>query len=108
LCLDNFQLEVDGRTVWQDDVESGEGDWASTGFLRLDNRLPQRFLVQFACVHDGEVTSRRLSVGDSGQANWVLGCPGEGSCERAVLAVSGVTRYTTECAHYLMTMAKPR
>ncbi|MBC7105693.1 MAG: immune inhibitor A, partial [Firmicutes bacterium] len=45
LCLDDFRLEATG---WADDVETGEGDWRPEGFLRIENRLPQRYLVQTA------------------------------------------------------------
>ena len=42
LCLDSFAIPVLG---WQDDTES-PGDWDAQGFVRVNHRIPQDYLVQ--------------------------------------------------------------
>ena len=42
LCLDDFVLEEIG---WADDAES-DGGWEADGFARLNNLVPEEFLVQ--------------------------------------------------------------
>jgi hypothetical protein len=81
-----------------DDVEHGINNWQAEGFVRIDNTLPQHFLVQVLEI--GDDTNTRLMSLD--EANYgTLTVDGLGSTvEQAILVVSGLTPITTEPASY--------
>lgn len=81
-----------------DDVESGPGQWETQGFVRHNNILPQRFLVQVVLPRDdGSVTVLPFSLDadNRGELTIVVG-----NGQPATLVVSGLTRYTTQTATY--------
>ncbi len=101
LCLDNLAIAAIG---WSDDVEAGAGRWQAQGFLRSDNRLPQRYLVQVATAGaDGSIDVQRLAVGADGRAQARLAL-GKG---RSYLILSATTPVTTEPAGYKLKLAAP-
>jgi len=81
------------------DFESDDGGWEGEGFVRMDNVLPQKFVVQV--IRPGgtsaETTVERLAL-DADNADRVTLDLGRG--ERAALVVSGATPFTTELASY--------
>jgi len=78
-----------------DDGEQGDSGWTVDGFVRSSNDVPQSYIVQL--VEFGpQVTVRRLSLDAENKAELELGK----STERAVLIVSGATRWTSEPAPY--------
>ncbi len=81
-----------------DDAESDGGDWEAEGFVRIDNMLPQHFLVQV--IEMGEtITVRQISLDDTNYGTLMV--EGLGSTfDRAVLIVSGLTQVTTQPAGY--------
>ncbi len=81
-----------------DDVESGVNGWTSEGFVRIDNVLPQKFLVQLVEV-GAEVNVRRLSLDEANRGSITVTGLGD-STVRAVLVVSGLAPVTTEPASY--------
>ncbi|NLX10140.1 MAG: hypothetical protein GXY36_10830 [Chloroflexi bacterium] len=88
---------------WSDDVEGGVGDWTSEGWLRMDNVLPQTFLVQL--VQPGSVMApvmRLLGPDDAPQGEWEITVGGENG--DAVIVVSGLAPVTTEPAAYSYTL----
>ncbi len=95
LCLDDLELSAIG---FRDDVEDGENGWLARGFIRHDNTLPQRYLVQL--VEFGQVPAiRRLPVNADGQGEWLI--QGFGTeVQRALLIISAITPGTTEVAAY--------
>jgi len=104
LIVDDIQIPEIG---YAEDFESGDGGWQSEGWLRMDNRLPQHFLVQLVQpdAADGPVT-RLLGPGDSPQGEWTITVGGEGG--DAVLVVSGLAPVTTEPARYRVALAPIR
>jgi immune inhibitor A len=84
---------------YHEDFEAGDGGWQAEGFLRTDNRLPQRWLVQVV-ERDGRraKTVRRLDVGADGQGAWTI--TGLGGSRDAVLVISALAPTTTEPAAY--------
>ena len=91
LCIDDISVREVG---FRDDAEREVAGWQAEGFVRIDNELPQTFLVQI--IEQGRDTRvRRLVLDGEGRGGLVLG-----EVERAVLAISGLTRYTTEPASY--------
>ncbi len=86
---------------YRDDAESSDGGWQAAGFARVDNLLPQRFIVQLVSFEPGgKVTQiQRMELDESQRGQ--LAVPGLGTeVERAVLIVSGIAPVTTEVANY--------
>ncbi|NJN95121.1 MAG: hypothetical protein HC875_13950 [Anaerolineales bacterium] len=81
-----------------DDVESGVNGWQAEGFVRMDNILPQHFLVQVLEIGpEPELQTIPLDAANHG----TLTVEGLGdTLDRAVLIVSGLTPITTQPAHY--------
>ena len=99
LCLDNFDL---GAVGLADDVEEGEGDWRCQGFIRHDNVLAQRYVVQV--VEFGrEVRVRRMPVGPDGRGERIVQGFGD-EVSWALLIVSAMAPVTTESASYRLEM----
>ncbi len=95
LCLDDFELQGIG---WRDDAESGEEGWRAAGFIRHDNNLPQRYVVQVVEFGPQPLLTRHL-VEPGEQLNWTL--EGQGTrTNRALLIVSAIAPVTTERAAY--------
>lgn len=83
---------------FSDDAESGPNGWQAEGFVRMDNILPQHFLVQVLQIGD-KVTLKPIPLNAANQGT--LTVPGLGSSSnRAVLIVSGLAPVTTQVAPY--------
>ena len=95
LCVDDIAIPELGYFY---DVEEGEGGWVAEGFIRTDNVLPQRFLVQLIEL-DSEPRVRRMELDQRQEGRLVVRGLGE-EVERAVLVVSGLAPVTTELASY--------
>lgn len=100
LALDNLCLRAIG---WCDDAEAEDGGWEARGFVRHNNVLAQRFVVQ-AVVPDGSGSYQvvRMPLDQTNRGEMTVTVPGGG--EPAVLVVSGLTRHTTEAASYRYTI----
>jgi immune inhibitor A len=66
MALDNIRIDAIG---YRQDFEQGYDDWRLAGWLRTDNRLPQRVWVQVA---------QQVATGDDLITRWLLE-PGENS-----------------------------
>ena len=75
-----------------------DDQWIAEGFIRTDNILPQRFLVQLI-VLGPEVRVRRMELDEAQTGRLVVEGLG-GEIEQAVLVVSGLAPVTTELASY--------
>lgn len=97
--LDDIRIPEIG---YADDVEGGDGDWLSEGWLRTDNVLPQEFLVLLVQPAAASPVTRLLDAGDAPQGDWevTLG----GTSDQAVLVVAGLAPVTTEPARYRVTL----
>jgi len=86
---------------YYDGFERDDGSWRAAGFVRIDNRVPQRYVVQ-AIVEtknpdDWHVETMTLDKNERGE----LTVPGFGQdVERVVLVIAGLTKHTTELATY--------
>jgi len=103
MLLDDIRIPELG---YQDDVELGDGDWQAEGFVRVDNVVPQRWLL-WAVVEGGRETHvERIPVGPDGRAAWE---PGDlpPTARRVVLVVSAVTPFTTEVSGYRLWLEAP-
>ncbi len=83
---------------WQDDVESSGEGWRSEGFIRHDNRLPQRFVVQLVEFAPQPRLTRHV-VEPGQELQWTISGMG-GDIDRALLIVSAIAPVTTERAAY--------
>lgn len=93
--LDDIRIPEIG---FSDDGESGLNGWQAEGFVRIENVLPQRFVVQVVEIGDDiQVHSLPLDATNYG----TLTLNGLGSTvDQAVMIVSGLTPVTTEPASY--------
>jgi hypothetical protein len=93
LAIDDLSVAEVGL---HDDAESDNG-WQSAGFLRVDDELPQHFIVQVVEQDSGDVvTVRRVDLDSANDAEIRI----PDSVKRATIVVSGATVGTTEPAGY--------
>jgi len=82
-----------------DDVEHGADGWQAEGFVRIDNVLPQQFILQVIEIGEAGVDVRRIPLDETNYGTFTV--EGLGSdIQKAVMIVSGVTPVTTEPASY--------
>lgn len=81
-----------------DNAETGPNGWQAEGFVRIDNILPQRFLVQLLEI-GSQVTVRPISLDETNHGTLTINGLGT-AVEQAILIVSGLTPITTEPASY--------
>jgi immune inhibitor A len=84
-----FADDAEGET------EGDVGRWTVDGFVRSSNAVPQTYIVQLV-EYGPQMTVRRLELDDSNRAAFELA----EDTKRAVLIVSGATRWTSEPAPY--------
>ncbi len=77
-----------------DDAESLDSGWTVEGFVRSSNYLPQSYLLQLV-EYGPQVRVRRLGLDADNSATIE-----RDSTHRAVLVISGATRWTSEPAPY--------
>jgi hypothetical protein len=95
---------VDNITIpeiqYSEDFETDTGGWELIGMARMDNVLPQRYLVQIVRQTRDGVTVERVPV-----ENGVGSLPLEiGADETVTVVISGITPVTTEPAGYRLTL----
>jgi hypothetical protein len=76
--------------------EEADAGWEAEGFVRIDNLLPQSFVVQ-VIVYDDVTRVERMALTDANVGTFPVDL---GPGEKAVLVVSGITPFTTEVASY--------
>ena len=81
-----------------DDAEAGDGGWQAVGFVRMDNVLPQRYVVQ-VIEPGGEPGVRRMVLDENNHGQLTVVGNGRKN-SRVVLVISGITPFTTEVANY--------
>jgi hypothetical protein len=80
------------------DAETGDDGWNGEGFIRTDNILPQRFIVQVIEMGD-ETRMQRMKLDELQEGSLEVHGLGD-ELERAVLIISGYAPVTTELASY--------
>jgi hypothetical protein len=83
---------------YSSDFESDDGGWVANGWIRMDNVLPQRFLIQKVTFGNKTTVERLLGPADGNTGEWTFTVGDD--VEKVILSVSGVTDYTTEAAPY--------
>ncbi|MBI2846656.1 MAG: immune inhibitor A [Chloroflexi bacterium] len=99
LALDDISIPELG---YLDDAERDNG-WKAEGFIRTENLVPQRFIVQ-VIEYGKEVRVREMPLDDSQRGELVI--KGFGSeLSRAVLVIAALAPLTTEKATYEFTLS---
>lgn len=81
------------------DFEADDGGWATEGFVRINNVLPQRYLATLIRVlDDGRTVVEPILLNENNQFSAVLNF--EGALNSATLVLSGATRFTRTPAEY--------
>jgi len=93
--LDDIAIPAIG---FVDDGEAGDADWQAAGFARIDNVLPQRYVVQLIELGD-EPRVQRMTLDEHNYGQLTVTGLGE-TTDQVVLVVSGITPFTTEVASY--------
>jgi hypothetical protein len=81
-----------------EDVEAGDGGWQANGFVRMDNVLPQRYVVQVIELGD-EPRVQRMILDENNHGRLTVEDLGSKS-DGVILVISGTTPFTTEPATY--------
>jgi len=101
-CVDDISIPELG---YHHDAGDDDG-WEAVGFIRTDNTLPQRYLVQL--IELGAMTRlRRMELDEARRGQLVIEGLGD-EVERAVLVVSALAPKTTEVAGYQYTVEPVR
>jgi len=93
-CVDDISIPELG---YHYDAEGDDG-WVALGFIRTDNTLPQRYLVQLIEL-GAETRVRQIELDEAQRGQLVIEGFGD-EVERAVLVVSALAPKTTELAGY--------
>ncbi len=94
LAIDGIQIPEVG---WRDDVADDEG-WVAEGFVRTDNRVPQRYLVE--ALGSRSIPVRQASVDASGRAALPLA-----GGETVTVAIAGLTPLTRHQSEYELSLS---
>lgn len=88
---------------YRDDVEAGEGGWQAAGFIRTDNVLPQKYIVQI--IQEGSQTKiERMQLDSQNRGNFTINGLGK-EVSRVVLVVTAHAPTTTELTEYQVGVA---
>jgi len=79
------------------DFESDNGGWDAAGFVRVQNILPQTFRVALILESGRDTTVEMIELSDAQNADISLSLS---SGDKAILVVTGTTRFTRELANY--------
>lgn len=95
LLLDDVSIPV---IDYFTDFESDDGGWVAEGFVRIQNRLPQTYILSLIRREGNRTTVETLTLNEDQTLSLPLDF--SGSLDQAVLVVSGSTRYTRQAANY--------
>ena len=100
LCLDDFAIDEIG---WADDADS-DGDWIADGFARVNNLVPEEFLVQIVRKAAGGAAEvvRLLLDGEADGEIRLGGGVNADPDEQVAVIVSAVTREAGSAAGYVV------
>lgn len=99
LLIDNLRIP---EINWQDDGETGEGDWTANGWILTDNSIKQDWLVQVLELGGGTLTVERMEIGPDGVGE--LRIDNMADLQEAMMIVSAIAPATTEKANYSYTI----
>ncbi|MEP7285151.1 MAG: hypothetical protein ABI947_05215 [Chloroflexota bacterium] len=85
------------------DAESDDGGWQAEGWVRIENALPQQYIVQMAEYSPTPRTFRLLGPADGITGGWDVKVGDD--VTKLVISVSGVTEFTVEPAPFQYTVS---
>ncbi len=95
MLIDDIRIDA---IDYASDFETDNGGWEAEGFVRVQNLLPQTFQLALILQGSGEPQVEYLQVSDDQRAEIPVTLGGE--YDRAILVVTGTTRFTREPANY--------
>ncbi len=99
MLLDDISIpEINYST----DAETDDGGWIPEGWVRMDNSLPARYVVQMVQYGQATQISRLLGPADGTSGQWSIKVGGD--VTEVVISVSGLTDFTTESAPFSYTL----
>jgi immune inhibitor A len=84
---------------YQEDFESGDGGWQASGFVRIQNEVPQTFHLALITHSTSGTRVEILPVNATGSVDVPIEM-GSNGVEDVVLVVTATTRITLEEAPY--------
>lgn len=96
--LDDVQIPEIGYFT---DFEQDDGGWKAQGFVRIQNILPQKFIVSL--IYAGDETSI-ITVGLNAENKAVIPLQLGKQVDEVILVVSGASRHTRQKAGYQVTI----
>ncbi len=93
MLIDDIRIPEINYTT---DAEAGDDGWQAEGWVRIDNVLPQTYLVQMAEYGPTPRVFKLLTSDGGNSGNWALDVGGDVS--HLVIALSGLTEFTTQKA----------
>lgn len=101
LALDDVEVP---EINYQTDFEQDEGGWQPAGWIRTNNFVPQRYVVQLISFSkDGQIEVSHLAVNEDNTAQWDIPLS---QLEKAIIVVSPMASKSTEVARYSWTMSE--
>ncbi len=101
LLLDDIAIPQTGYSV---DFETDDGGWQAEGFVRIQNQLPQSFLV--SVIRFGkEISVEQIPLDEQNRA--AIPLVFDQQVDEVILVVSGSSRHTRQTAEYAISI-QPR
>ena len=94
MLIDDIRIDAIDYTS---DFETDDGGWDAAGFVRVQNILPQTFRVALILKSGSQTTVEMLELSDAQSVDVPLSL---NSGDKAILVVTGTTRFTRELANY--------
>jgi immune inhibitor A len=94
LCIDDIRISELG---YSHDAENGDDGWEGRGFVRVDNTIPRRYLIQTFGIDGGDLRLERTWIEGGRDTELTVVTP-------AVVAISDVTRLVDSPARYALTV----
>jgi immune inhibitor A len=99
-AVDNLSIPQIG---YLEDFENGDGGWIGSGFSRIQNALPQTFLVTLITDNQSDpITKYTLHAGEDLDILLDPYCMDD----NPILIVSGASQDTRQLAHYTITLTE--
>lgn len=92
--IDDIRIDATGYSA---DFEDNDGGWLAEGFVRIDNMIPQTFLVSIIDT-SGQKPVQKYSLGAGEDLSLTLDAHPYG--QEYIIVVSGSTRFTRQEASY--------
>lgn len=94
IAIDDIQIDAINYFT---DLENDEGGWQADGFVRIENILPQEFIITMITYGDEiSVSTIELDENNTAVVDFSIG----GDVDSVVLVISGSTPYTRQKAEY--------